>query len=447
VRDRIGQHDIHPVLIAFAGSVASGKSSVARALARKLELRCIVGDEVRESLLEEPGDPLHEAHWSRGFAPGFEEEVYAELLRLAEQELEDGRSVVLDACFPRRAQRLAARSLARRRGVPFLLVECRANEATIRARLAARETETHASGWQAIHDDLAAHWEPVAELAEDEHLVVGTDGTVAEAVSALSASPRLSRLVAAGVPDTTISPLPKAVTFDCWNTLLYEDDWTTAHALRVTELRAAAFEAGHAVSHTDAGRAFDAAWDRHMRGWVDGFATGANEVARWALSELGLGEPHPTVERLVAIFEEASHSSRVCAIDGAGDLLAALHRAGVPCALVCDTGLTPGRVVRRHLDHQGLLEGLAAQAFSDEVGAPKPDPRAFRAALEPLGVAPEQALHVGDLRRTDVAGARALGMTSVRIRSRYDDLSDLPDADFVVDSHAELETLLRIAVR
>jgi putative hydrolase of the HAD superfamily len=82
------------------------------------------------------------------------------------------------------------------------------------------------------------------------------------------------------------------------------------------------------------------------------------------------------------------------------------------------------------------------QAFSDEVGVPKPDAAIFRAALDALGVPPEKALHVGDLRRTDVAGARDLAMRSVRIRASHDDLSPLPDADFVVDSHAVLRRLL-----
>jgi putative hydrolase of the HAD superfamily len=79
------------------------------------------------------------------------------------------------------------------------------------------------------------------------------------------------------------------------------------------------------------------------------------------------------------------------------------------------------------------------------VGVPKPEGRAFRAALDPLGIAPEDALHVGDLRRTDVAaGARSLGMQSARIRARNDDVCELAEADYVVDSHAELAALLGV---
>jgi len=235
---------------------------------------------------------------------------------------------------------------------------------------------------------------------------------------------------------------PEAVTFDCWNTLLYEADWETAHAMRVSALEHAARDAGRRVSREAASRAFDAAWERHMRIWSGGAVTGAREVAMWGLAELGLREPQPALAHLTGAYEEASHSGEVVALDGARVTLAMLADAGVPSALVCDTGLTPGRVVRRHLGRLGLLELLDVQVFSDEVGVPKPDARVFRAALEPLGVDPRRAVHVGDLRRTDVAGARAFGMRPVRLRARNDDTSELPEADFVVDSHAELRALL-----
>ncbi len=240
----------------------------------------------------------------------------------------------------------------------------------------------------------------------------------------------------------TLATLPDAVTFDCWNTLLVEADWQRAHALRVAALAHAAHEAGRSTTAREAGDAFDTAWQRHMALWEQGVVSGAREVALWALAELGLNEPHPALEHLVESYQEASHTSRVTALDGARELLEALGRAGVRRALVCDTGLTPGRVVRQHLERLGLLDWLEVQIFSDEIGVPKPDARAFRAALDGLEVAAPRALHVGDLRRTDVAGARGVGMGSVRIRAPHDDDSALPEADYVVSSHAELQRLL-----
>lgn len=242
--------------------------------------------------------------------------------------------------------------------------------------------------------------------------------------------------------ERSLPRLPAAVTFDCWQTLMYEADWETAHRRRVAALVRAAEEAGRPTPAEEAGAAFDAAWTTHMARWREGVQTGASEVARHALALLALPEPHPALEHLVAEYQQASHSSRVLAVDGAGAALARLARAGIRRALVCDTGLTPGEVVRQHLDRLGLLEHLEVCVFSDEVGVPKPAAATFRAALEFFDVAAEDAVHVGDLRRTDVAGARAFGMGSVRLRARHDDQSDLPEADLVVDSHAELVTRL-----
>ena len=50
-------------------------------------------------------------------------------------------------------------------------------------------------------------------------------------------------------------------------------------------------------------------------------------------------------------------------------------------------------------------------------GTAKPDPAIFRRALDLLGVAPDRALHVGDLQATDGEGARAAGV-DVRILDR-----------------------------
>lgn len=236
--------------------------------------------------------------------------------------------------------------------------------------------------------------------------------------------------------------LPAAVTFDCWNTLIYEEDWTVAHAGRVDALRAAAAEGGHHVDRAEAERAFNEAWGRHMALWRAETATGALEVAAWALDALRVAPAGIPFDHLVHDWQEASHSGRVVELDGARATLEELARSGVRIALICDTGLTPGRVVRHHLGRLGLLAHLEMQIFSDEVGVPKPSPRVFRAALASLEVEPERSVHVGDLRRTDVAGARAVGMGTVRLRARHDDTSELPEADAVADDYAHLRSLL-----
>jgi putative hydrolase of the HAD superfamily len=241
---------------------------------------------------------------------------------------------------------------------------------------------------------------------------------------------------------TMFSTSPRAVTFDCWHTLIYEGSWEIAHGLRVEALAHAAASAGRELEPGEAGRAFDAAWGRHMELWADEVATGAREVAHWALEKLDLNPHGEQFEPLLRAFEEASHSGRVAAIDGARETLTRLDAAGVRSALICDTGLTPGRVVRQLLDRHGLLEPLNETIFSDEWSLPKPHPRVFEAALESLGVEASEAVHVGDLRRTDVAGARGVGMGTIRITAAYDDTTELADADHIAGSHAEVLRIL-----
>jgi putative hydrolase of the HAD superfamily len=230
----------------------------------------------------------------------------------------------------------------------------------------------------------------------------------------------------------------QALTFDCWNTLLYEPDPAASHARRVEIVSTFT-----GVEEAAARQALDAAWARQMELWTAGVSSGAREIARETLARLGREAPLAQLERLACALAEAALEAAVLPLAGALETLEALARAGVRRALICDTGFSPGRVVRRLLERAGLLHLLEVHVFSDEAGVPKPHPRVFQQALAPLGVAPGAALHVGDLRRTDVAGARGAGLGSVRIRQHYDDVSEHPEADHVADSHAELLTWLR----
>jgi putative hydrolase of the HAD superfamily len=86
----------------------------------------------------------------------------------------------------------------------------------------------------------------------------------------------------------------------------------------------------------------------------------------------------------------------------------------------------------------GLLELVDGVVTSAEVGAAKPDPRMFRRALGLAGVAPAEALHVGDSLENDVAGARAAGLRAVLVRAAADAPADVE----VIQSLRELPHLL-----
>jgi len=64
----------------------------------------------------------------------------------------------------------------------------------------------------------------------------------------------------------------------------------------------------------------------------------------------------------------------------------------------------------------GLGARLDVVVISSLVGYSKPHPRIFEIALERSGMAPEEAVHVGDTFRDDVQGAQAAGIRAVLVR-------------------------------
>ena len=101
------------------------------------------------------------------------------------------------------------------------------------------------------------------------------------------------------------------------------------------------------------------------------------------------------------------------AIRSSLDALPALAATGVRLAIVSNSdGTVEERLVRAGVAQVGPGPGVALLALIDSgvVGVEKPDPRIFELALTACGVRPEAAVHVGDSRRTDVAGALAAGI-------------------------------------
>jgi HAD superfamily hydrolase (TIGR01509 family) len=78
--------------------------------------------------------------------------------------------------------------------------------------------------------------------------------------------------------------------------------------------------------------------------------------------------------------------------------------------------------------------------ISGELGAWKPDPEAFRLALAPLGVAPHEALMVGDSIDFDLEPAKGLGMQTCWVNPAPEAAS--AHADVVVPTPGRLAAML-----
>ena len=120
--------------------------------------------------------------------------------------------------------------------------------------------------------------------------------------------------------------------------------------------------------------------------------------------------------------------------------LTKLRSRGYKLGLVSNTCI-PGFVLDQHLDLHQLREFFPVRVYSSEFGVPKPNPTIFHEALNLMGVSASESIFVGDRVKTDIVGARGVGMRTVlrQIESRWEDADA---ADYVIRKISDLRHVL-----
>ena len=236
----------------------------------------------------------------------------------------------------------------------------------------------------------------------------------------------------------------RAVTFDLWNTLL--TGTPGAVEIRSRFWREVIVERGLDIGDDLLHGTLSMLPTRFDEEWRAGRQYGPTEALADCFTAFGDRLASEDRDALAAAFEAASYELKVAPVADAADVLSAVAATGVAVGIISDTNLAVGRHLRTYLDQHRILQHVTFAAFSDEVGVYKPDPAIFRVALDGLGIDdPTTVAHVGDLIRTDVAGARAMGMVTVRFRGVVDDPEDGAEADHVIDRLADLSVVLGLA--
>jgi len=230
----------------------------------------------------------------------------------------------------------------------------------------------------------------------------------------------------------------RAVTLDFWNTLMDDFMLPEREALRTARLLDLVGPYGHRPGDKAIAAAFRESWDHFDRVWYEEARTPTTaESAAVVLRALKIKLPGEARAAFVTDLEEILLDCPPRPVPGVPETLPVLAER-YALAVVCDAGITPGRVLRRVLGLHDLERYFSAFFFSNEHGVSKPDPRAFLTPLAELGVAPHEAVHVGDIQRTDVAGAHGAGLQAIHFVGVNS--SDLlaSNAEAIVQRFAEL---------
>lgn len=234
----------------------------------------------------------------------------------------------------------------------------------------------------------------------------------------------------------------RAVTLDFWNTLFVDRRGRERERLRADLLRAelAALDLAppdHQLYDALAAgfQFFDDVWLREVR------TPSCREILDATLLHLRADLATAARVRLTRLFEDLLLQAPPDEIPGAAAAVERLSRS-YRLALISDTGYSPGRVLRRILQDHDMLERFDCLYFSDEGGRSKPDRRVFQSVLDELGVAPAEAVHVGDIARTDIAGAHGAGMWCIHFVGVNDHDAATSRADAVTRRFEDVPALV-----
>jgi FMN phosphatase YigB (HAD superfamily) len=233
---------------------------------------------------------------------------------------------------------------------------------------------------------------------------------------------------------------PEAVTFDLWNTLVHNrnyGEFRLPALKRILEGHGYVFddevvEGAYLEGFRHSSEVIKTENHRHME---------IEEIVGEVLRLLGVDDGSVFSE-LVPMYERAVLSDPPVLKEGvfeALDYVRERYRVG----LVSVTGVSYGRLIRGIMEDHGILDYFEVLSFSDEVKWVKPSVRLFQSAIEALGVAPEDIVHIGDSMKGDVVGAKKSGMRVIWVKTKEQPYVEGYEPDGVITSLLELPDALR----
>jgi len=169
-----------PTLWVVCGMPGSGKSTISRELSRMFGIKTLNSDVIRKELFGmkpvDPSDmPFEEGIYSKG-ASGL---TYGKLLLLAQEEIEKGKSVILDATYGNKHHRDEVLRMARDKDSNIIFVECVLKEKLLKERLSNRKTNFSVSDARLPHFEyFKKRFEPLNEVGDAMHICVDSEKTL-----------------------------------------------------------------------------------------------------------------------------------------------------------------------------------------------------------------------------------------------------------------------------
>lgn len=159
-----------------------------------------------------------------------------------------------------------------------------------------------------------------------------------------------------------------------------------------------------------------------------------DDYFRELIKSYGLTDPQ-TVEHGVQILQEAD--DEIVFFEGVRSTLKTLKENGYYLGIITDSAV-PVYLKLSWFEKGGFVDVWDSYISSQEIGVQKPDPKIYMAALEQLGLQPEQAAFIGH-NPGELFGARALGIYTIAFNPDTE-----AQADVFVKSFQDILTVPRL---
>jgi HAD superfamily hydrolase (TIGR01549 family) len=240
----------------------------------------------------------------------------------------------------------------------------------------------------------------------------------------------------------------KLLTIDYWNTIFDSSNGYGRNAYRMKSLVEEIDRMGIIIKKDELDKAMEATWEFFNKVWTEEQRTPMPiESVGFYWNFLKLPKSDRAIKNIVHAFAISilEHPPKV--LPDAKETIEKLSK-DYDLAIISDTGFSPGTILMELLKRNELDSYFKAFSFSDETGVSKPQKKAYEHILDQFDYSVEECCHIGDIERTDVAGAKAMGMHAILFAGDdtglFQDKDGKPTkADFTAHSWKEIPDIIK----
>ena len=235
----------------------------------------------------------------------------------------------------------------------------------------------------------------------------------------------------------------KAITFDFWQTLYADtlENWKRRQVIRVEKCHSYLNSQGYSCEISKIETGMDDAYNVAMSRWYQHVGVSVETCMMTFAETLELSLDETEIASIIECLGSAFLVSPPVLIPYIKPVLANLSRH-YPMGVISDSALTPGSYARQLMERDEILQYFSVFTFSDETAHTKPEVVQFHSTLKKLNAKPAEAVHIGDIVRTDIAGAKNAGMKAIRFAGFNTSETNDTLSDAVINDYRQLENTI-----